>query len=78
MQTHYNNTPTIEEKRSKRLVWYLEKEIKIDKRQFGFRKQKRTIDAISKIKTKILNGVRKKEKTAAIFFNIEIAYDNVN
>ena len=31
---------------NKRLVWYLEKEKIIDERQFGFRKQISTIDAI--------------------------------
>ena len=36
---------------NKRLVWYLEKEKKIDDRLFGFRKQRSTIDAISKIIT---------------------------
>ena len=50
------------------MVWYLEKEKKIDDRQFGFRKQRSTINAISKITTKILDGFRRKEKTAMIFF----------
>ena len=45
----------------KRLIWYLEKEKKIDERQFSFRKQKK-IDAISKITTKILERFRRKEK----------------
>ena len=51
---------------NKRLFWYLEKEKKIHDRQFGFRKQTSTIVAISKITTKILDGFRRKEKTAAI------------
>ena len=42
------------------------------------RKQRNTIDSISKIKTKILNGFRRKKKMAAIFFDIEKAYDKVN
>ena len=33
---------------------------------------------MSKITTKILNGLRRMEKKAAIFFNIEKAYDKVN
>ena len=61
---------------NKRLIWHLEKEKKIDDREFGFRKQRSTIDAIPKI-TNILNGLRRKEKTAAIFFDIEKAYDTV-
>ena len=40
---------------NKKLVWYLEKENKIDDRQFGFRKQRSTINAISKTTTKILD-----------------------
>ena len=52
---------------NKRLVWYLEKEKKIDDRQLDFRKQKSTKDAISKI----LNGLRRKEKTVEIFFDMK-------
>ena len=47
---------------NKRLVWCLEKE-KIDDRQIGFSKQRST--------TKVLNGFRRKKKTAAIFFDIK-------
>ena len=50
-------------------------EKKIIDRQFGFRKQRSTIDTISKTTTKILNDFRRKEKTAAIFFNIEKAFE---
>ena len=57
---------------------YLEKKKKIDDREFGFRKQRSTIDATSKITTKILYGFRKKKKTAVIFFNIKKAYDKLN
>ena len=51
----------------------LEKEKKYEK-QFGFRKQRSTIDTISKITTKSLDGFRRKEKTAVIFFYIKKAY----
>ena len=40
-------------------------------------RKRSTIDAISKITTKILNGFRRKEETATIFFDIEKAYDKV-
>ena len=50
----------------------------IVKRQFGFRKQRSTIDAVSKITTKIFDRFRRKEKTAVIFFNINKPYDKVN
>ena len=63
---------------NKRLAWYMEIENKIDTRQFGFRKQEKTIDAISKIITKILEGFKRKKKTAAIFFEIEKAYDKIS
>ena len=66
-----------EKLKNKRLVCYLEKEKKIDDRQFGFRKQRCTIDVISKITTKILNEVRRKVKIV-IFFNIKKVYDKVN
>ena len=63
---------------NKRLVRYLEKEKTIDDRKFSFRKQSSTKDAISKITTKFINGFRRKEKTAAIFFDIEKVYEKVN
>ena len=63
---------------NKRLVWYLEKKKKIDDRQVGFRKQKSIIDAISNKTTKILERFRRREITAAIFFDAEKAYDKVN
>ena len=62
---------------NKKLVWYLEKEKKKDNRQFGFRKQRSTTSIISKITTKIFDRFRRKEIIAAIFFDIEKAYDKV-
>ena len=59
---------------NKRLVWYLEKEKKIDDRLFSFRKKRNIIDAISKLTTKILDEFRRKEKIA-IFLDIENAYN---
>ena len=56
---------------NKRLVWYPEKEKKVDDRQYGFRKQRSAI-------SKILGGFKRKEKTAAFFVDIEKAYDKVN
>ena len=63
---------------NKRLIWYLEKKKKIDDRYFGFRNQRITIDATSKIITKLLDGFRRKMKTAAIFFDMEKIYDKFN
>ena len=47
---------------NKRLVWYMEKEKIIDARQFSFRKQRSTVNAISKLTTKILDGFRRRRK----------------
>ena len=63
---------------NKRLVWYFEREKKVDDRQFSFRKQRNTIGVISNITTKIIDIFWRKEKTEAIFFDIEIAYDKFN
>ena len=57
---------------NKRLVWYLKKKKKIDVIQFSFRKQ--TQYAISKI----FDNIGREQKTPAIFFDIEKAYDKVN
>ena len=48
---------------------------KIDNKQFGFRKQRSTIDAISKV-TKIIDRFKRKEKAEAIFFDIEKTKNN--
>ena len=44
-------------------------------RQFGFRKQRSKIDAMSKYTTKFLDGLRRKEKTTVIFFDTERRHD---
>ena len=41
-------------------------------------KNRSTIDTISKLTTKIIEGFKRKEKTAAIFFEIKKAYDKIN
>ena len=41
-------------------------------------KQRSIIDAISKIMIKILYEFKRKEKTAAIFFDIKKTYDKIN
>ena len=47
-------------------------------RQFGFRKLKSRIDAISKLTTNVFDKIRREDKTAAIFFDIRKAYDEIN
>ena len=51
-----NTSKIFERMTKKRLVWYQKKKKKIDERQFGFRNQGSTIDAISKVTIKILDG----------------------
>ena len=63
---------------NKILVWYLEKKKKIDDRKCGFKNQRSTIDTTPKITTKILNGLRREQKSATNFFNIQKAYDKIN
>ena len=46
--------------------------------QIDVGKQRSAIDVISKITTKILDIFKRKEKIAAIFFNIKKACDSVN
>ena len=50
---------------------------KIVDRQVGFKKQRSKADAMSKKTTKIIDGFRKKKKTAVIFFYIEKAYNKI-
>ena len=52
--------------KNKRMIWYMEKAKKINDRQFSFRKQRNTIDTLSKITTR-----RRKKKTAVTLFDIE-------
>ena len=61
----------------KLIIWYLEKKKKIDNKQLAFKKQKSTIFSIIKIKTKNLDGFRRKEKTVAIFFDIGKLYKKI-
>ena len=63
---------------NKRLVWYMEKEKIIDARQFSFRKQRSTVNAISKLTTKILDGFRRKGEKVVLIFDIKKAYDKIN
>ena len=63
------------EKNDKQEIDLVPREGKIDEGQFSFRKWK-TIDAILKKTTKILDGFRRKGYTIAIFFNIKQLQQN--
>ena len=63
---------------NKWLVWYLEKKKEIDEWEFGFRKKKKHNILNNKNNNKNSQGIRRYEKTAAIFFDIKKVYDKVN
>ena len=49
----------------------------IDKEQEGFRRFRGTVDALLRLTQDIVDGFNKKESTAALFIDIEKAYDSV-
>ena len=61
-----------------RLMWYLESEKKLSKCQYGFRPNRSTMDPIASLTTNILNGFAERRNTAAIFFDLEKAFDTVD
>ena len=61
-----------------RLVWHLEQNNLIHKNQYGFRKNRSTIDPLNTITSTIMKGFSRGETTSAIFFDIEKAYDTVD
>lgn len=58
-----------------RLVRTLEEKGALSNSQFGFRRQKSTIDNLININTDILDSFSKKEHMVAVFFDLEKAYD---
>ena len=46
--------------------------------QFGYRKQRCTLDTISKLKTKILDGFRRRKKATAIFIDFAKSAERKN
>ena len=58
-----------------RLVRTLEDSDIISNQQFGFRKHRSTIDALTRLQTHILDSFNRSEHTVAIFFDIQKAYD---
>ena len=49
----------------------------IDKEQEGFRRFRGTVDALLRLTQDIIDGFNKKESTAALFIDIEKAYDSI-
>ena len=58
-----------------RLVWYLESEGKLSPYQFGFRKNRSTLDPLLRLSNQIQQGFSKQCQTIGIFFDLEKAYD---
>ena len=58
-----------------RLVWYLESKNLLSNRQFGFRKNRSTIDPLMFLTREIQNAIALQNQTIAVFFDLEKAYD---
>ena len=58
-----------------RLTWYLRKNKILSPTQFGSQKNRSTLDSLSHIEDHIRRGFERKQITAAIFFDIQKAYD---
>ncbi|MEN8173077.1 MAG: reverse transcriptase domain-containing protein [Chloroflexota bacterium] len=66
---------TLERMINNRLVWYLEKNNIITRHQSGFRRERSTIDQLVRLESKIRDTFVKKQHMAAVFFDLEKAYD---
>ena len=54
-----------------RLVWYLESKNLLSNRQFGFRKNRSTIDPLMFLTREIQNAIALQSQTIAVFFDLE-------
>lgn len=61
-----------------RLINYLEKNSILSKNQFGFRKNKSTVDAIDELVTKVASDLDRKKKCVGIFVDLAKAFDTVS
>ena len=61
-----------------RLIWFLEKTLKLSPQQFGFRPGRSTVDPIAALTTDILNGFKERKTTTAVFFDFEKAFDTIS
>jgi ribonuclease HI len=60
---------------NKRLQWYLETKNKLNVAQFGFRKDRSTMDAIIQLSSDINKSFDLKQQTTAVSFDLKKAYD---
>ena len=58
-----------------RLVWHLESKGLISPFQFGFRKNRSTLDPLLRLTNQIQQGFAKRCQTIVVFFDLEKAYD---
>ena len=58
-----------------RLVWYLEKNGFLSSVQYGFRKNRSSIDPLLRLSNHIQQGFAKGKQTIGVFFDLEKAYD---
>ena len=58
-----------------RLVWHLENKGLISPLQFGFRKNRSTLDPLLRLSNEIQQGFAKQCQTIGVFFDLEKAYD---
>ena len=56
-------------------MWYLEKENLLSGVQFGFRKDRSTLDPLLRLSTQIQQGFSDRLQTIGVFFDLEKAYD---
>ena len=60
-----------------RLMWILESRKLLTNRQFGFRKNKCTLDPLSMLTREIQNAMAIQNQTVGVFFDLEKAYDTI-
>ena len=58
-----------------RLMWHLEENKLLSSVQFGFRKNRSTLDPLLRLSTQIQQGFSKRCQTIGVFFDLEKAYD---
>ena len=58
-----------------RLVWFLEKENLIDKRQAGFRQNRSTTDCLAALSSQVEQSIIEGKHTLVVYFDLEKAYD---
>ena len=58
-----------------RLVWYLESKNLLSPHQYGFRKNRSTLDPLLKLSNQIQQGFATGSQTIGVFFDMEKAYD---